>query len=76
MAAIKDKNGTWFTSFRFTDWRGERKQKVKRGFQTKREALEWERDFLQQKSADLTMPFESFVEIYNKDMKERLKRNT
>lgn len=76
MAAIKDKNGTWFTSFRFTDWRGERKQKVKRGFQTKREALEWERDFLQQKTADLTMPFESFVKIYTKDMKERLKRNT
>lgn len=57
MAAFKDKNGTWFTSFRFTDWKGERKQKAKRGFSTKREALEWERQFLQQKTADLTMTY-------------------
>ena len=76
MAAFKDKNGTWYTSCRFTDWRGERKQKLKRGFSTKREALEWERDFLQQKTADMDMLFESFVEIYFKDLKERLKLNT
>ena len=50
MVAYKDKNGKWFTSFRFTDWKGERKQKLKRGFFTKREAIEWEREFLQQKT--------------------------
>jgi len=76
MAAFKDKNGTWFTSFRFTDWKSERKQKVKRGFPTKREALEWEREFLQQKTADLTMAFETFVKIYVEDMKNRIKRHT
>lgn len=76
MAAFKDKNGTWFTSFRFTDWKGERKQKVKRGFPTKREALEWERQFLQQKTADLTMTFEAFVKIYVDDMQNRIKRHT
>ena len=33
MAAFKDKhNGTWYVQFRYTDWRGERKQKLKRGF--------------------------------------------
>jgi integrase len=76
MAAFKDKNGTWFTSFRFTDWKGERHQKLKRGFPTKREALEWEREFLQQKTADLTMSFEAFVQIYITDMKTRLRENT
>jgi integrase len=76
MAAFKDKNGTWFTSFRFTDWKGERKQKVKRGFSTKREALEWERQFLQQKTADLTMTFEAFIKIYVNDMRNRIKRHT
>lgn len=76
MAAFKDKNGTWFTSFRFTDWKGERKQKVKRGFSTKREALEWERQFLQQKTADLTMTYEAFVKIYVDDMQNRIKLHT
>ena len=44
MAAFKNKdNGTWYVQFRYTDWKGERQQKLKRGFATKREALEWER---------------------------------
>ena len=76
MAAFKDKNGTWYVSFRFENWKGERKQKLKRGFPTKREALEWERDFLQQKTSDLDMSFESFIEIYSNDLKKRLKLNT
>lgn len=76
MAAFKDKNGTWFTSFRYINWQGEKKQKVKRGFSTRKEALEWERQFLQQKTADLTMTFLSFWEIYKKDMKNRIKEST
>lgn len=33
MAAFKNKdNGTWYLQFRYTDWRGERQQKLKRGF--------------------------------------------
>mgnify|MGYP000966068643 CR=1 FL=1 len=77
MAAFKNEdNGTWYTMFRFTDWRGERKQKCKRGFATRKDALEWERDFLQQKQADVEMPFDSFVELYKKDIQPRLKENT
>ena len=77
MAAFKnDKNGTWYTMFRYTDWKGERKQKCKRGFATKREALEWEQEFLMQKRADLDMTFESFVEIYMNDLKNRIREHT
>ena len=77
MGAFKnEKNGTWYVQFRYTDWRGERKQKLKRGFATKREAQEWEREFLMQKQADVTMSFESFAELYEKDVKPRLKENT
>ena len=77
MAAFKnEKNGTWFVQFRYTDWKGERQQKFKRGFATKREALEWEREFLMQKQADVTMSFDSFAELYEKDIKPRLKENT
>ena len=46
MGAFKnEKNGTWYVQFRYTDWRGERQQKLKRGFATKREAQDWEREF-------------------------------
>ncbi len=77
MAAFKNKdNGTWYVQFRYTDWKGERQQKLKRGFATKREALEWEREFLMEKQADVNMTFESFVVLYEKDIKPKLKLNT
>lgn len=64
MAAFRNKdNGSWYVQFRYTDWRGERKQKLKRGFATKKEALAWEREFLMQKQADVGMTFESFVAV-------------
>ena len=49
MGAFKDKkSGSWYVQFRYTDWQGKRQQKLKRGFATKHEALEWEREFLLQ----------------------------
>ena len=77
MAAFKNKdNGAWYVQFRYTDWKGERQQKLKRGFATKREALEWEREFLMEKQADVNMTFESFVALYERDIKPKLKLNT
>jgi len=55
---------------------GERKQKCKRGFSSKRDAQAWERDFLQQKQADINMSFESFTRLYEQDVKPKLKLNT
>ena len=67
MGAFKnEKNGTWYVQFRYTDWQGLRQQKLKRGFATKREAQEWERAFLTEKKADVTMPFKTFTELYEK----------
>lgn len=41
MSTHKDeKNGTWYVMVRYHDWKGEKKQKCKRGFATKREAQE------------------------------------
>ena len=77
MAAFKNKdNGTWYVQFRYTDWKGERQQKLKRGFATKKEAQAWEREFLMEKQADINMTFESFVGLYEKDIKPKLKLNT
>lgn len=48
MPAYKDeKTGKWFAKFYYTNWQGIKKQKWKRGFVTKKEALGFERDFLE-----------------------------
>ncbi len=77
MAAFKDKKkGTWYVQFRYTDWEGKRQQKLKRGFETRRDALDWEREFLMQKKSDPNMTFESFFKMYEEDVRPRLKLNT
>lgn len=64
MPAYKDsRQGTWYASFYFENWQGVKQKKLKRGFATKKNALAWEREFLLQQAADLTMTFEAFVEI-------------
>ena len=70
MPVFKDeKRGTWYVMAWYRDWTGERKQKCKRGFPTKREAQDWERSFQMQTAADMDMTFEAFVELYTKDVK-------
>ena len=49
---------------RYVNWKGERKQKCKRGFATKKEAQEWERMFQLQNSSDLDMSL-SLIHIYD-----------
>ena len=56
-------NGTWYVMARYVNWKGERKQKCKRGFSTKKEAQEWERMFQLQNSSDMDMSFEAFTEL-------------
>ena len=51
MAAYKDEaRGTWYVSFHYNDWTGKNKRKLKRGFRTRREALEYEQKFLLQQA--------------------------
>ncbi|MCC2191665.1 Arm DNA-binding domain-containing protein [Fusicatenibacter sp. CLA-AA-H277] len=66
----------WKVQVYYKDWRGNRKRKQKRGFRTKGEAKEWERDFLQQQSQGVDIEFGNFLEIYYKDMDVRLRENT
>ena len=77
MPAYKDeKTGKWFAKFYYTNWQGIKKQKWKRGFATKKEALGFERDFLEQQSANPDMTFQNLYEIYMEDMAARLKQST
>ena len=72
----EEKTNTWRVIYRYTDWKGERKQTSKRGFSTKREAQAWEREQLNKVTADVDMTFASFIDRYTEDMKTRLKENT
>ena len=77
MSVTKDyKTGKWMSQIRVTDWQGKTVHKKKRGFKTRREALVWEREFLSKASASLNMKFGDFIDIYLKDMEQRLKLTT
>ena len=77
MSVYKDtQRGTWYSKLRYRDWKGEVHWATKRGFSTKREATQWERDFHQKRSKDLCMSFRAFVDVYREDRTPRLKEST
>lgn len=77
MPAYRDtETGKWFVKFYCKNWRGQNKQIKKRGFETKREALEYERNYKIREEGDLDMPFGEFFKLYQEDMEVRLKHNT
>lgn len=77
MSVTRDKNtGKWMSQIRVKDWTGKEIHKKKRGFNTKKEALQWERDFINQSSGSLGMSFMDFIELYIQDMEKRLKPST
>ena len=77
MSAYKDKTqGTWYVSFRYIDWTGKKTQKLKRGFKTKKEALNFEKEFIRKTAADMKMEMNSFIQVYFEDKKNELKENS
>ena len=77
MPAYRDKDtGKWFTKFYCTEWSGKKVQIKKRGFETKKEALEYERNYKVQKEGDVDVTFGEYFEIYREDVEKRLKRNS
>ena len=77
MPAYKDKaTDTWFVKFYSKDWKGENRQVKRRGFKTKKEALDFERNFKMREECNLDMAFGEFFKLYSDDVQNRLKRNT
>lgn len=79
MAVYKiEKNGkkSYFCTFRYKDFAGKVHQKKKEGFMTKHEALEFERDFLQQYTKTDNILFKNLIEKYLNYCKTRIKAST
>ena len=71
-----DKRNTWFVKFQYKNWKDEKKWITKRGFKTKREALQWEKEFQLQQQGSVEMNFTDFVKVYREDRIPRLKEST
>lgn len=77
MPAYKDsKTGTWYVQFWYKDWTGKQKKKMTRGFETRREAVQYEADFKARKAGCLDMKLKDFVTIYEEERFPRLKEVT
>ena len=77
MPVYRDEDrGTYYCQFYYKNWRGEKKQKRKRGFKKQKDAKDWERNFLNSlaKGSDITFP--ALVENYMNDLSTRLKPTT
>jgi len=62
MPVYKDEQrGTWYASFYYTDWTGQKKLKKKRGFIKRKDALDFERDFLQKRAMSSDITFSNII---------------
>ena len=74
MPTYKDeKTGTWYCKFYYTDWQGNKKQKLKRGFKLQRDAKDWERQFLEQQQGSPDMSFSAMCALFLEDKKAHAK---
>ena len=75
-AYYNEESKKWYCKFYYKDWQGNRKQKKKSGFERKKDALEWERSFLDKLSGSPDMAFSDMVELYLEDKKKHVKLKT
>ena len=77
MPVYKDtERNTWFVKFSYTDWNGKNKVVKKRGFQQKRQAENWEREYKLKLDGDTSMLFKDFIDIYKSEYLSRLRKTT
>ena len=77
MSVTQDKaRKTWTAKASYMNDLGERKYKTKRGFKTKREAKDWESEFLKKIKGSSDMTFASLVDVYMEDCSHRLRLTT
>ena len=77
MSAYKDESkNTWFVKFSYKDLTGKTRNTTKRGFATKREALEYENEFKLKHSGSIDIGFEVFVQLYRENTYPRIRVST
>lgn len=77
MPATKDtKTKTWAALFYYTDGTGKRRKKHKRGFKTKKEAEQWEREYLTSRHFGRDMTFGAVCDLWFEDNQNKLKIST
>lgn len=77
MPVYKDgSKGTYYVKFYYTDWTGQKRQKLKRGFKLQRDAKDWERKFLEQFAKNPDITFESLYEKYKAYITPRIREST
>ena len=78
MSAYKDEeHGTWYVKFAFVDWTGKIRWTTKRGFDGKRKAERYEREYKQRsrnQQPDITVS--KLVQYYLEDRKLHLRENS
>ena len=67
---------SWYCSFYYTDYYGNRKRKKKEGFALKRDADEWERNFLDKLASTPDIPFEVMADNFIEDRKHHARDST
>ncbi|WP_333792053.1 site-specific integrase [Muricomes intestini] len=77
MPSYKDeKTNTWYCKFYYTNWQGQKKQKLKRGFKLQREAKDFERKFLEQFAKNPDITFETLYKKYKEYIKPRIRESS
>lgn len=77
MPAYKDdKTGKWMARFYYTDFQGVTKQKKKRGFDKKKDAKEFEDDFLARLQGSANMSLKLLWDNYQDDKEFEIKETT
>ena len=72
----KDGAIRWMASFWYMDWTGKRKKKKKEGFERKKDAQDFEREFLLKAEKRCDMTFASLVQLYQEDADHRVRGTT
>ena len=77
MSQYKDeKTGKWYAIFRYRTYEGKNKQVKKSGFATKREAKQYETEFVSKMNGSKDMSLKSLSELYLADCHKRVKPTT
>ena len=71
-----NRTGKWYSMVYYDDLYGNHKQKCKRGFKTRRQAQDWESEFLKSDSGEPDMLYSTFVEQYLNAVIPNMKENT